>query len=424
MNDRTEPRVLVVSHNALRPDGNMGRTLSGLVQSWDRAAVAQLYFRQEIPDLSAAARFYRVTDFEALWGGGGPADGTSQEADRWRQAVYARGRRRIPLQDWARELLWLPGQWHTGKLKRWLAEFDPQVILFAGGGYCFAYRVARRLGRELGIPVVPYFCDDYYFADRGDPSLLYRLHRRALRRCIGRIAREAPVCVAISQRLAEEYRREFDRPFHLCMTGASRQAEKPTRERRREGAPFRLCYVGRLGLGRADVLAELGRQIVRAGLPMTVEVWTAETDSAILAPLEQGAGVRLMGALPGDRVWDTLAAADGVLHVESGDPAMTARTRCSVSTKIPDLLTCGACPVVCGPAELASVEHVERHGAALVLHGPEEAEKLTRLLDASCRREITARARELAARCHDGAKNSRGLNRLLAGVCAGEEVCP
>lgn len=423
MSDKEDPRVLVVSHNALHPGGNMGRTLSGLLRSWDRAAVAQIYFRQELPDPAAADRFWRVTEFDLFRGGGSAIGPNSAEATERQKRVYARGRARRPLTDGIRELMWLAGRWYTPGLKGWLAEFDPQVILFAGGGYCFAYRAARKLGRSLGIPVVPYFCDDYYHLDRGWASPLYRLLRRTLRRQIMLMARQAPVCLAISREMAEDYSRQFGVPFDICMTGAARRAERPIsgREYTTE-SPFRLCYAGRLGLGRAETLAGLGREITRIGLPMVVEVWTDETDPALIGPLRRGDGIRLMGRLAAETVWDRLAVSDGVLHVESHDPAMMGRTRYSVSSKLPDLLSCGACPVVCGPKGLASVEHPGRHGAALVLHSPAEAEKLAGLLRDDLRREITGRALTLAERCHDGGENSRRLKKLLGAVCRGEEV--
>ena len=64
------PRCLIISHNVIGKDGNMGKTLRAYFGHWPTDKLAQLYFHSEVPTTGLCQRYFRVTDVDllkALW---------------------------------------------------------------------------------------------------------------------------------------------------------------------------------------------------------------------------------------------------------------------------------------------------------------------------------------------------------------------
>ena len=113
----------------------------------------------------------------------GDLDNVPQQSENQR-AVYKFARKRKAYQYAARDLIWKLSRRKTPELEEWVKDFSTDAIFLACGGYSFAYKIAAQPGRNLQIPVIPYFCDDYYFLNKHDQSFLYTLVRRDIRKHI------------------------------------------------------------------------------------------------------------------------------------------------------------------------------------------------------------------------------------------------
>lgn len=423
-------RVLIVSHNAFHPQRNMGRTLLSLFKSWEPENLAQLYFYNEYPETDPSVRCFRVTDFDALKsiigrGHAGPVS-AEYESDRTeisknQRAVYELARKRKAYQYVARNLIWKLSRWKTPELEKWVKDFSPDAIFFACGGYSFAYEIADQLGRNLQIPVIPYFCDDYYFLNKHDKSFLYPLVRRDIRKHIKEIIDRAPTYVCICDKMEREYAKEFGKAGTVIMTGAREQPDRivPAKKNFSDKDPFVICYIGRLGLGRDSALVELGRAIRKSGLPIILHVYTTETSPSYLRNLIPENGIIYKGALKENKIYSVIRQSDAVLHVECMEPAMIEKTRYSISTKIADILASGVCAVVYGPVEAASISYLMDNSLAIVISDIEQVSaKLEQLLSARVREAFAQRALHVAKKNHDSEANSKYLYEVIANSCS------
>ena len=69
----------------------------------------------------------------------------------------------------------------TESLKKWIADFSPDVIFFASGDYAFMYDIARKIAEHVDRPLVVACVDDYYLHNRNENSWLGRwVHSRFL----------------------------------------------------------------------------------------------------------------------------------------------------------------------------------------------------------------------------------------------------
>lgn len=375
ISEKTEPRVLVVSHVAFDLQNNMGRTLENLFCSWKPENIAQFYLYSKAPNSEICSNFFRVTDFDVLKtvlpikNQKQPAAEFSDTTDAQKN-VYNFARSRKPYQYIGRNFIWKIGKWYSEDLKNWILKFKPDAVFYAAGGYSFSYIIAERIAGDFNIPLIPYFCDDYYFLNMYPNSALYKHVRNDIRRTIKEVIENSPAYICISDEMEKAYGAEFGIPGTVIMNGAVEVQELADdgRENFSGENPFVIRYLGRLGLGRADALIELGRFIKESELPVKLQVFSTETSEKLLSGMNEENGIDFMGAVSSDEIVDTMRQADALLHVESDDPQMVERTKYSVSTKIPDMLASGVCSIAVGPENLASIKYLKDIDAAYILN--------------------------------------------------------
>ena len=99
-------KVLIISHNALGDETNMGSTLRAWFQGFSPEELAQFYIREKgSGDVSLCRNHYCYTDVDALRGliGLEPKRQTKSKAVK---AAYQYGRKRSALSYLLRDFLW------------------------------------------------------------------------------------------------------------------------------------------------------------------------------------------------------------------------------------------------------------------------------------------------------------------------------
>ena len=414
------PKVLVISHNAFNLQNNMGQTLAAFFRNWPQACIAQLFFHDDEPDWSVCNRYYKVTDFDVLRSfvgrsSAGRVRKSEVRPNEVHSAIYQKARSRKPYQFIVRNAMWRFGHWYTAELKKWIHEFKPEIIFFATGGYSFAYRVAKRIGRDFSVPIIPYICDDFYYLPSPKHQLLRRYVNWNVRNEIRGLIKSSPKYICISEQMKQAYDQEFGASGQVIMTGTAEAASVPIvlREQFSIDDPMRLCYMGRLGMGRLQAILSLADSIEKATLPVKILVYTTETNEEMLAPLRLSRVISLEEPVAFVKVVDTMRQCDVALHIESFDEAMMVRTRYSVSTKIPSMLATGMPILAVGPNDIASMQYLRKtRGAVLVTKPDEIAEGIERCFDLSVRDACLRNARE-AMKNHDVEENQRSLLKLF-----------
>lgn len=289
------------------------------------------------------------------------------------------------------------------KLLRQIEQFRPEVIHSLLGGVR-PMRVASALSRRLGIPLVPHFMDDWVdtlFTD----GQLHGYARRAVDQGLERVLERSPLCLTIGDDMALEYAERLHRP--CWPVGNSVDLDEYRRLNARQALPpepRRMRYVGGLHLGRVEVVRNVARALeVSAARARSwqLELFVPEADALLAAELAgEHAVVSHGGSLTPDRVPQALVDADALLFIESSAPHITAFTRLSVSTKVPQYLAAERPVLVLGPEEQSSVRAVRRSGLGVfggdgtdpgVLAGALSS------LDATVEDDVASRSSEIAA---------------------------
>ena len=400
-------RILIVSHNCFDRRNNMGKTLLSYFRGFQPEELAQFYIQNTPPAGDSLCRdFYRFTDLDAVRAllfrrssGGRIMPGEAQgKAAVSHGLLHQFGDKRTVAGMLLRELVWASRPWDAPDFWEWVADFGPEVVFFAAGDYGFSYDIARRVSERTGAALAVCCVDDHYLHNRNAGSLPGRLLHRRFLRTVQRTMDRARWIFTISQSLQREYTKLFQKDCRILHTPAL--AEEP------DGAmDSGISYLGWLELGRPEQLVAIGRTLKALALPQGpnfLDVYAQEGDPRALAQMTEENGIRFHGGVSPEEVVRILGRSRVVVHTESFAEEMQNIVRHSVSAKIPDALRNGGCILAYGPEGVASIDYLKQHGAAFCITRPEDlADGLRTLLtEDALRREIVARARDLAAQNH------------------------
>ncbi|RGC67415.1 hypothetical protein C5N14_18855 [Micromonospora sp. MW-13] len=435
------PRVLVVGAAVFGRASGTGITLSNLFAGWPGQRLAQLYAEDRDPATDVCQRFLRldprcapveyhlfrwrartirgtssgVPDRSGVGGAG--AGGAGVELGSLRARMRAELRAFVDLSP-----LRVPAG-----ARRWMREQRPQVV-YATLGSIRQMRLAVLAARECGVPLVPHFMDDW-------PSTLYTdrqtlgVARRALLAEVREVIRHSSYGLGISEPMAREYQRRYGLPFAAfgnCVDPADFAGRPGPARPATDGAVLDLVYVGGLHLDRWRSLRQVGEALGRLaadGLRARLTVHAPPQDLDRYGERLGLPGVRLGRSLASDEVAGVLRRADVLVHVESFAEEHCHFTRYSLSTKIPQYLAAGRPVLGFGPAELASMAHLDAAGAGAVV-GVDDPARLAREVarlcaDPALRERLGRQGLDFAVRHHRADQVAARFAETLARAARG-----
>lgn len=419
-------KILIISHNPITTQNNMGKTFLSLFSGFDREELCQLYIYPTLPNVDRCGSFYRVTDKQMLVslvpgrkaGGVIPKEQIRATEGLYEQpkdeSLYRNRKNKSPLRRLLRDALWSVGNWYSRDLKAWLDREKPECIFVAPGAAKFIYDFALRISRDRDIPVVTYICDEFYFVQESErplEKLRLRLFRDKMRSLMDNTAH----LVTISEELREAYVREFGVKATTLMTGAG----IPAAERVSEEQPCQVCYFGNIRANRYVSLCEIGRELDAinrsGGTDYRLKIYTMEKDAAILEQLRQIKAIELHPFVTGEAFEREFRRAQLLLHVEAFDEESIDRVRHSVSTKIADSLASGIPLLAYGPDRVSSMKHLLRHGCAITATSQDQLHNMLirAFRDEDARIQAASRGLEVAGTWHDSEKTGLQLRQIL-----------
>ncbi|MDD2496090.1 MAG: glycosyltransferase [Tissierellia bacterium] len=331
--------------------------------------------------------------------------------------IYEFGRKRKPYMYCGRNLLWQFGKWHNHRLKVWMDQFNPEILFFAAGDYIFSFKIALFLAESRNIPIVVYFCDDYYLIKRNSVSPLYWINRSLFNRKFAETIDKLAAYITICDQMNEAYFNAFDKKGHVMMTASNMLNIKNDRS----PSSIKLTYIGNLGLDRWKPLVQIGRVlknivVKEKPIPIHIDVYSSEKRNEVLKHLTDENGIKFRGFLNSDQVIEKMHESTLLLHVEDLDNKINKeKIKYSISTKIADSLASGTCLFAYGPAGVASIDYLKQNNAACVVTEKDKLDEALRELvnNADLRQKYINKALQLANERHNPEKNARRFAEII-----------
>ena len=386
-----EPKVLVISRDSWNETNNVGNTLSNLFQNWHSDRIANLYCRDEIPNNKVCTHYFKISEsllvkklMRKVTTAGirverkiGEYNLTDQEAvnnEKKEKRLYDFFRNnRWHIFLWGRELLWKTGIWKSGELKKFLTDFNPDIIFSQSYDSFYMHDLLQYAKKNTNAKVVFFHCDDLVTYRQYSLSPFYWINRLILRYKMSISIKDSAKNYCIIDEQARVYKEIFNIDFELLYkTGNFIEFPKA----RTPNLPLKMVYTGNVIYGRIDSIikvAEILEEINKEGFKVILYLYTANPISEEMkSKLLNTGSVKLMGKVAYNEIHEILAGSDILLHVESFEKKQMFATSLSFSTKLVDYFEAAKPILAMGWKKAASVMYLNDNEIGLSVNNEEE----------------------------------------------------
>lgn len=371
--DSQYPRVLIIGSSALDVKSATGITLCSLFSGYPKECISQIYDDVSAPNPEYCSCSYRLSS----------ADIPIIHALKKIHSGYYLYKRPLSKDNGkskhggadnsiSKGLLGAMSDVYPFRLSEhlinWIDAFKPDVIYSPLGNVRWI-NVVIQVCQRFDLSVIPHFMDDWPLSEYSSSKKLW-FAQRILNSRLKVLLGYSPVSLTISRDMAEEYKVRYSGDFRAFMNCA---VISPLRETRTaiSQSIVRFAYIGGLHLNRWKALNDVVhalQQIKDLGRAVIVDICAPEKD--LVSYSEVFSSYDVIGQIttirPSD-VDEKLAHADVLIHVESFLPKDTAKTKLSISTKIPQYMAAGKAILAYGPPELSSIRYVSQSGAGVAV---------------------------------------------------------
>lgn len=427
------PKILIVSR-LVWDDNSNSNTLSNIFANYDPKRIARIYIETKTPNTKCCNHFFQISEISLLnkifnWNiKTGREIQTSQseyslEAESLnnnlahteaRTMQFVRGHRSF-LFTLMREFLWYLNGWKSKELKKFVEDFNPDIIWLDGSPLILMNRLNNYVASLLkDTPVVTFLMDDVY-TYKSCPDFNNRIFKFFLRKHVRKTVKRASHVFVSSLKMKEEY----DRIFEVNSTFLTKRIETQNLRAsvKAKGEPTRLIYLGNVLIGRLQTLIEISKvikQINTSGIQITLDIYTGDFIPEKQKEALSVEGVKLHKPVPYNEVPKLINNSDAQVFVESLEGAKSKIARLSFSTKIIDYLTSGKCILAVGSSDLAPIEYFKNEDAALVATSQDEiSDALLQLTDINIVNEYAQKAVNCGIRNHERNKLDNQLVLIL-----------
>lgn len=263
---------------------------------------------------------------------------------------------------WIRELIWFFGRWKSKELKKYVDDFQPDLIFLPLFYPAYMNKIGVYLKEYSGKKMIGYISDDHYSVNFSFLTFFNSIDRYFNRIYLKKAINQCELLYVISSIQKKEYDQIFSKNCKIVYKGANFTIQPAKREINK---PIRFLYTGNLYAGRYNVLAEIGKVLSEKGKGELI-IYTASPITNEIKNALNYSSIKLNGAIPYSEVQEQQKNADVLIHVESFENNNARLVRHSFSTKIVDYFEAGKCVFAAGQPYVASIDYLIENKAAIV----------------------------------------------------------
>jgi len=245
-----------------------------------------------------------------------------------------------------REFFWLYGKYDKDKLRKFIEQFNPDIIFCPRMASSKILRLERIVEEIANKPIVAFTGDDEYSLSQLRLSPVYWLRRFKLRSNLRKNMKLYSLYYTHSEEQGDEYRKIYKmrtKTLFKCSDFSPNVMTKVINE------PIKLIYAGKLYCNRWKSLVEIVKALKKINedeTKMILEIYTKDKLTKQQKKLlDDEKNSFMKGPVSSEALKEIYRHADIALHVESFDLKNRLLTKYSFSTKIIDCLS-SSCAVM------------------------------------------------------------------------------
>lgn len=412
-------RLLIVSNNCLSQHNSNGRTLLNMLSCFKRENLFQIYTSGEYTDDKYCAASYRLTNRDVINSYRGIAPANRQIIDT--DVDKNNSPENLSSKKNAATMLMRDFAWDWSiKLHKcifeWAKDKRPDAVILQLGDSTHLIHIAVELVRKLGIPLITYNTEDYYFKNYDfmrhsmKSGIIYKIFHNRFCRKFKAMMKLNPTCIYNCDGLKDIYDKEFGTQSEVVFCATDIKGVDAVKE---NGV---ILYAGNLGVGRHIPLIEIGSILQEQGL--YIDVYGNASDEVRIA-LETSPGVQYHGFVSYEENCKNIANSRLLVHVEGFDEYFSRDTRFAFSTKLADYCASGVPILMYAPVWCESTRYAMKHDFAFVASEKAELRHQLKLAleDTELRWRKVKKAGYIAHLNHRMDKNMRQVMKIIENVC-------
>ena len=377
-------KILVLSNTPWSIDNSFGNSFSNIFGGIEGLEFANIYCRYGEPHNNIVNRYFQITEKSLLRNLTNKNCPSGSEVLKTEQSdllnvneekLFNHARKnRFQIYFWLRNLVWKIGRWKSIELKKFISDFNPDIIFQPVYYSTYLNDIALFIKEYTNAPMLCYVSDDVYTLRQFSLSPFYWINRFIVRRKVRKVIKSCEILYVISDIQKREYEKCFNKECRILTKGADFTEEPYFKNSYNK--PLILVYTGNIGGSRWRMLEFIGRslKLINAeGIKAKLLIYTmTPITNKMRKKLSIDNCVSLMGGVPSSEVAHIQKDADILVHVESFSLKERLQVHQSLSTKIVDYFAACKCIFAVGSMDMASINYLSENDAAVIATSKKE----------------------------------------------------
>lgn len=369
-------KILIIHSSPWNDKISNNNVLTNWFEGFD-ADFANLYRGNEKPCNNICNNYFQITDKDIIDSFFGKPAGKILKDTNFKNKENNTKNRKQLLKKFSceflgliRSSLWLCGKINVNELKKWIDDFNPDVVFTCRKASFATLRLERIVHSMTKAPFVAFTGDDEYSLNQFRFDPFFWIERFFLRSYLRKNAKFYNYYLTLSEDQADLYKKYFN-----IKTDILRKCYEidETKKQKKIIEPYKIVYTGKLYCNRWKTIGKLSQSIKNINNKYGREIFNLDVyalgnvSKKEKEYIECSKYTKIKEPVPSNKLKEIFDSSDIVLHVESFDLKNKLDTRFSFSTKIIDCLASGCAVMAIAWKNQTGLKYLKNQDAAICI---------------------------------------------------------
>ena len=377
-------KILVISQVPWREENSVGNSFSNIFGGIENIKIANIYCGVGLPNTNLVKKFHQTNErmlLKNILSKKNKAGFTfqnnvaevnnqvSEDATKDVSKFKFFQKNRFLIFLWLREIIWRFGRWKSPEMKKFIDDFNPDIIFLPIFYPVFMNRIGLFVQKYSNKKMVGYISDDHYTLKQYSLNPFFWIDRLINRSFVKKAIDKCEILYVISDIQKQDYDKCFQKNCKILYKGANFDDINNFDKKTQISKPIQFLFSGNIIAGRYKTLGEIGIALDKINSNGVKAILTIYTNSILTNHMKKVLScksIQLKEPVSYSEILKIQANSDVLVHVESFNKKERLLVRQSFSTKIVDYLKASKCIFAVGTKETASINYLIKNNAAVV----------------------------------------------------------
>ena len=378
------PKILFITVNGWNNTTGTS-TISSIINGYPTDKIANIFIRADKPNSDMCDRYFRIAELDVFKSifkrniktgyivNKEITDNPGKTFNNDREDQMKLKRHKNAFTPFFRDLAWKLGKWQTPELKKFILEFDPDIIMLPAEGIIHFNNIGLYASKLTGKSIGLFFWDDN-FTYKSVNNMISKCYRFFLKLNIKKLVKRTVAAFSITPKMQKEcYEQLGQKTVLITKPIVSNDSFKPYEY---SGGVKKILYTGSIYIDRDKSIIELINAIKEINKDKTEFIIDIYTNSVLSEEEKAKLSVPnvsiLHDAVTKEEVLKLQSEADILLFAEALNGRHRYAARLSFSTKLTDYFSAGRCILAIAPEDIAPTEYLANNDIALTADSREK----------------------------------------------------